>query len=299
MNQLKDLEIIPTTKALGAEVKGINFSLPLPDNIRSFLVKQWNKHLVLLFRNQELTQEQHINAAKFWGEIQISAAKAYYIAVREKEVMTADYPEISVVHNLDKNGNPVMNNNSLGSGEIYWHSDNSYIETPPSGSMLYARIIPPHGGNTYFSNQYLAYETLPNNILKVIEGRTAIHDSSRDGANVARPGVTVPTNIYEVIGPHHPIVRTHPLTRKKALYLGRRRKYPSQYIDGITEEESTKTLDFLWNHATKQEFVWCHNWKVGDLLLWDNRCTMHYRAAHDKHYKRVLHRILIKGEKPI
>jgi len=297
MNQLNGITVIPTDKALGAEIKGIDFSLPITEEVQDFLIKQWSKYLVLLFRKQNLTEEQQMDAARKFGELQTSAAKAYYLATGKKEILTARNPEISVVHNLDKHGNPTQNNNSLGSGEVYWHSDNSYIDMPPSGSMLYAKIIPPSGGNTCFANQYLAYKTLPVSIIEKLVGKTAIHDSSRDGANIARPGVAIPVTIDEVPGPHHPIIRTHPVTGEKALYLGRRRKYPSQYINDFSEKESTELLNFLWEHATKREFVWCHKWEVEDLILWDNRCTMHYRAAHNGSYKRLLHRILIKGNK--
>ena len=138
--------------------------------------------------------------------------------------------------------------------------------------MLYGRMLPPSGGNTCFSNQYMAYETLPEDVKQKIEGKTAVHDASRNSAGTLRPGVKLPTKPSEVPGPHHPLVCTHPESGRKALYLGRRRVYPSQYIDDMEEEESEALLDFLWEHASRDELVWAHVWRLGDVLLWDNRC---------------------------
>ncbi len=298
-NAAKDLEIIPTGKALGAEVRGVDFSQEIPPETKDALLKAWTDHLVLLFRGQDMTEEQHLTATRIFGAAKVGAASSYFKSAEKKQLMTARFPEISVIHNLDEDGNPVMANESLGSGEVVWHSDNSYVEEPPAGSMLYARIIPPEGGNTCFSNQYLAYETLPEDVRQKIEGRTAVHDASRNSAGILRPGVKLPTKPSEVPGPHHPLVRTHPLSGRKALYLGRRRAYPSQYIDGLPEEESEELLDFLWDHACKDEFVWCHKWRLGDALLWDNRSSMHYREPHAGIHTRVMHRTQIQGEVPM
>jgi len=298
-NSIEGLKVIPTGKALGAEIQGIDFSREVPAETKEALIKAWTDHLVLLFREQTLTEEDHLSATRVFGEAQVGAAKTYVDAAGAKESWAASYPEITVVHNLDAEGNPVQENKNLGSGEVVWHSDNSYIEDPPAGSMLLSRVIPPEGGNTSFSNQYLAYETLPEQIRNQIESRTAVHDASRNSAGTLRPGVKLPTKPSEVPGPHHPLVRTHPVSGRKALFLGRRRDYPSQYIDGLEEIESEKLLDFLWNHACKDEFVWSNIWRLGDMLLWDNRCCMHYRDPHAGTHARVMHRTQIKGSVPV
>ncbi len=296
---VEGLEIIPTGKALGAEVRGVDFTRKISSETKEALLKAWADNLVLLFRDQNITEEQHLAATRVFGEPKVGAAKSYIKAAGVKERWATDYPEISVIHNLDADGNPAQENESLGSGEVVWHSDNSYAEEPPAGSMLLSRLLPPEGGNTCFSNQYLVYETLPEDIRNQIEGRTAVHDASRNSAGILRPGIKLPTKPSEVPGPHHPLVRTHPLSGRKALYLGRRRDYPSQYIDGLADEESEKLLDFLWEHACKEEFVWCHVWRPGDMLLWDNRCSMHYREPHAGTHPRVLHRTQIAGEIPV
>jgi taurine dioxygenase len=163
--------------------------------------------------------------------------------------------------------------------------------------MLYALEVPVDGGgDTSFNNQYLAYEELPEDLKRAIEGKVQVHDSSRNSAGVLRPGVRLPTTPEEVEGPTHPLVRVHPVTGKRALYLGRRRVWPSNYIVGMPNAESERLLDRLWAHATQPKYAWTHQWKVGDLLLWDNRCCMHYRTEVDTAQRRVMHRTTIKGE---
>lgn len=298
-NSLDRLQVVPTGAALGAEIRGVDFARPAPEEVARAMRGAWTEHLVLLFRDQELTEEQHLDATRVFGEPMVGAAKAYYDKAGKEQSWAARHPEITVVHNLDENGSPVQENDSLGSGEVVWHSDNSYVEEPPAGSLLYGRVLPPSGGNTCFSNQYLAYETLPDEVKEKIEGRAAVHDSSRNSAGTLRPGVRMPTKPSEVPGPHHPLARTHPASGRRALYLGRRRAWPSQYIAGMEEAESEELLDFLWEHACRPELVWAHEWRPGDMLLWDNRCAMHYREPHAGTHPRVMHRTQIKGDQPV
>jgi taurine dioxygenase len=191
----------------------------------------------------------------------------------------------------------VRENAGLGSGEVVWHSDNSYIEKPPAGSMLYAIDIPDGGGgDTSFANQYLAYESLPKIMRIAVQGKLQLHDSSRNSAGVLRPTAKLPTTPEEVEGPVHPLVRIHPATRKKALYLGRRRIWPSNYILGMPNERSEALLDRLWRHATQDDYTWTHKWRPGDVMLWDNRCAMHHRTEVNHAHPRILHRTQIQGE---
>ncbi|MEE9256537.1 MAG: TauD/TfdA family dioxygenase [bacterium] len=297
-NSVEGMEIAPTGKALGAEIRGIDLSREVPGECAEALRAAWAEHLVLLFRDQELTEEQHLAASRIFGELKVGAAKAYYEKQGLKAPGVEGHPEISVISNIGPDGKPAMVTEGLGSGEVVWHSDNSYVEQPPAGSFLYARVLPPEGGNTSFNNQYMAYETLPEELKEKIAGRKAVHDSSRNSAGVLRPGVKLPAKLSEVPGPHHPIVRTHPATGRKALFLGRRRDYPSQSIVGLPEEESERLVDALWTHATREEFVWTHVWRIGDIILWDNRCTMHHREPHAGTHPRILHRTQIAGEIP-
>jgi taurine dioxygenase len=296
-NTLDALEIVPTGRAVGAEIRGVDLSLPIPDAVKKAIRQAWLDHLVVLFRGQTLTSEQYLKAARIFGTPQVGGARKYYEKAGVKSLAnTMTQPEISILSNLDEKGCPTERNSGLGSLEVVWHSDNSYIDQPPAGSCLYAIEVPTHSGNTSFNNQYLAYETLPADLKRTIRGRASIQDATRNSAGVLRPGVALPTRPSEVPGPHHPLVRIHPETGKPALYLGRRRAYPSQYIVGLPEAESEKLLDRLWAHATQDKFKWTHGWKVGDLLVWDNRCAMHYRDPVDATQRRVMWRTQFQGE---
>jgi taurine dioxygenase len=303
VNTLASFHVIQTGAALGAEIKGVDLSLPVPEDVRAALRQAWADHLVLLFRGQDIDDHQLIAAAGIFGPPHDSASRKYHLSAGKKvdnRFMISEHPSVSIISNLDGNGDPVKDNGSLGSYEVVWHTDNSYVAIPPAGSMLYALVIPVNGGgDTSFNNQYLAYEELPDDLKRAIAGKSQVHDSSRNSAGVLRPGVRLPTKPEEVEGPVHPLARLHPVTRKPALYLGRRRVWPSNYIVGMDNGESEALLDRLWAHATQPKYAWTHRWRVGDIVLWDNRCCMHYRTEVDSSQARVLHRTTIRGEAPI
>ena len=298
-NLPENIKIVPTGKALGAEVRGMDLSQPVPEAARAKLRQAWADHLVLLWRDQKLPDDSFLQAAEIFGATKEPAARKYEVAggykVGGKRVPLN--ARVSLISNLDEEGNPVLHNGGLGSYEVVWHSDNSYVEQPPAGSMLYAVIIPDNGGgDTYFNNQYLACEELPPELAQAIAGKSQLHDASRNSAGVLRPTVKLPTTPEEVPGPAHPLVRVHPVSGRKALYLGRRRDWPSNYILGMPNEQSERLLDQLWAHATQDKYAWGHKWRVGDLILWDNRCAMHYRTPVDPKQARVLLRTVIQGE---
>jgi len=303
VNTLAALRVVPTGAALGAEIRGVDFSLPVPEDVREALRRAWADHLVLLFRDQNIDDHQLMAAAGIFGPPHDAASRKYHLSAGRKvdnRYLISAHPSVSIISNLDENGVPVKDNGSLGSYEVVWHTDNSYVPVPPAGSMLYALVVPTNGGgDTSFNNQYLAYEELPDDLKRAIEGRSQVHDSSRNSAGVLRPGVKLPTRPEEVEGPAHPLVRLHPVTKRRALYLGRRRTWPSNYIVGMDNAESEALLDRLWAHATQPRYAWTHRWRVGDLVLWDNRCCMHYRSEVDASQPRVMHRTTIRGEVPI
>ena len=299
VNSVEDMEVIPSGAAVGAEIRGVDLARPVPEATRARLREVWAEHGVLLWRDQHLPDISFLAAASIFGTTKEPAARKYQLAGGYKVggKIVPLHPHVSLISNLDEEGKPVKDNGALGSYEVVWHSDNSYVEVPPAGSMLYAVIIPENGGgDTWFNNQYRAYEELPADLKRAIEGKTQIHDSTRNSAGVLRPTVILPTRPEEVPGPAHPLVRVHPVTGKRALYLGRRRDWPSNYIIGLANEESEALLDKLWAHATQPKYAWGHKWRVGDLVLWDNRCCMHYRSEVDATQPRVLYRTVVKGD---
>lgn len=278
--------VVPTGRAVGAEVRELDLSRPLAADVVAALHRAWADHGVLLFRGQHLSEDAHIAFSRQLGPLEPPnrTSQAHF---------SGRYPEILVVSNLDADGNP--KDYGLGNAEAMWHTDMSYKPEPPAGSALYAREVPPAGGDTCFCSMLAAYETLPDDLRARVEGLTCVHDASRNSAGRLRPGYTAEEDPRRTPGPAHPIVRTHPVTGRKALFLGRR---PYAYIPALSLEESEALLDRLWAHATQEAFAWCHRWRVGDLVLWDNRCVMHRRDPFDMSHRRVLHRTQIAGDRP-
>jgi taurine dioxygenase len=199
-------------------------------------------------------------------------------------------PEITVISNVLVDGKPI---GGLGSYEAVWHADMTYNPRPPKGSCLYAVEIPPTGGGTHFANMYLAYETLPPELKRRADTLKCVHDASRNSAGELRQGFEDVTDPRKTVGAVHPVVRTHPVTGRKCLLLGRRR---NAYLVGLPLDESEALLDQLWAHATTPNLCWQQVWQLGDLIMWDNRCTMHRRDAFDPNSRRLMYRTQIAGE---
>jgi taurine dioxygenase len=279
------ITVMPTGAALAADVVGVDLSQPVSAEIYAQIRKAWNDHLVLRFRGQKLDDPAFLKFARLFGDLDKAPIHA------GKDVVN-HHPEITVMSNIKVNGKSIGN---LGHYEAVWHSDMSYNDLCPIGSLLYAIEVPPAGGNTGFSNMYRAYDTLPAELKREIIGKTCRHDSSRNSAGELRKGFKDVTDPREAPGAIHPIIRTHPETRRNALFLGRRK---SAYIIGLPLDESEDLLNRLWAHATQPEFEWYQVWKVGDLMMWDNRCAMHRRDSFDPESRRLMHRTQIKGDKP-
>jgi taurine dioxygenase len=174
----------------------------------------------------------------------------------------------------------------------------TYVDVPPKAAMLHALEVPPPaaGGNTYFANMFAAYAALPQDLKTAVDGKIAVHDASTNSAGMLRKGYERVTDVRRTVGAHHPLVRTEPATGRKALFLGRR---PNAYVLGLALAESEALLDALWAHATQPRFALCHEWKVGDLLMWNNLSVLHRRDPFDPQMRRVMHRSQIKGSERV
>ena len=300
VNSVENIEVVPSGKAVGAAVRGVDFSKPVPDDVRDRLLDIWGEHMVLFFRKQSLKDEDILAVAGVYGGQQAAGSRAYFLKAGLKpgeSHRVSKHAGISLVSNLDADGNPVRITQGIGSLEAFWHTDNSYVEVPPAGTLLWSEIIPTNGGGeTSFNNQYQAYDELSDDLKQAIDGKHIRHDSMRNTAGRLRPTLTEPQSREDISGPEHPIVRIHPLTGKRCLYLGRRYEGYSSYIVELNDEESEALLDKLWTHATQDHLRWTHDWQVNDLILWDNRCTMHQRNEVDHTQARVMHRALVKGD---
>jgi len=281
----EQVRVQPTGAALGADIEGVNLAGALAPESVAAIKRAWGDHLVLRFRGQSLRDDDLMRFSRQFGELDWAPIAA-----------TNDAPEgreyIMVVSNVVENGQPI---GQLGAYEAVWHTDMSYVPAPPMASALYSLEAPPSGGDTGFCNMYLAYDTLPAELRRDVEGRQCRHDASRNSAGELRRGFVEAPDPTQVVGAEHPIVRTHPATGRKALFLGRR---PNAYIPGLPLAESEALLDALWAHCTKPEFAWYQQWRAGDLILWDNRCVMHRRDAFDPTTRRVMHRTQIQGDRP-
>ena len=287
----------PMGAALGADIDGVDLAQPLAPAAVEAIKQAWADHLVLRFRGQHLDDDQLMRFSALFGELDLApviAAARVKVPGEDRYVDSA--PEghryVSIISNIIENGIAI---GALGAYESIWHTDMSFNPEPPMGSALFALEVPPAGGDTGFANMYRAYDTLPEDLRRQVEGRLCRHDSSRNSAGELRRGQPEVTDPRAAPGADHPIIRTHPVTGRKALFLGRRR---NAYIQGLDLAASEALLDALWAHATRPDLTWYQQWRVGDLVMWDNRCVLHRRDEFDPNTRRLMHRTQIKGDRP-
>ena len=276
------LTVIPTGAGLGAEIGGVDLRA-IDDDCFAAIHRAWLDHLVLLFRDQQLGDDDLIAFSRRFGALD-------HAPVQENgRRFVAGKPEIYVVSNVIENGVAI---GSLGAGEAVWHTDMSYLADSPMASMLYALEIPPEGGNTGFCNMYSGYAALPEAVKRRIASLQIKHDGTYNSGGYLRAGVTASDDPRTSPGAIHPLVCTHPESGRRCLYLGRRR---NAYIVDLPLGESEALLDELWAYATRDAYTWYNAWRVGDVVLWDNRCTMHRRDPFDPAARRIMHRTQIKA----
>ena len=263
--------------ALGAEITGVDLSGPLSREDFGELKRLWLEHLVIFFRGQPLSESQYMAFAGRFGEpVEYPMVKGL-----------AGFPKIIEVKKLE--------HERAAFGAI-WHTDTAYLERPPMASMLLARELPPYGGDTLFANMYLAYEALSDGMKRVLSGLRAINSSAKADVSKTREDAIKASGIeIKNYSAEHPVVRTHPETGRKALYVN-----PGHTVrfTGWTEEESAPLLRFLFDHQVKPEFTCRFAWQPGSIAMWDNRCALH-NPVNDYHgYKRLMLRITLAGDVP-
>jgi taurine dioxygenase len=267
---------------VGAEVQGADLRL-VDGDMFDQIHRAWLDHQVLLFRDQGLTDEQLVAFSRLFGELDEAPVQ------ENGRRFVEGHPEIYVISNVMESGVAI---GSLGAGEAAWHTDMSYLADPPQASALYALEVPPDGGDTIFCSMYAAWDALPDSLRRRVDGLRLKHDATYNSGGYTRQGVTPTDDPRSSPGTLHPLVLIHPDTGRRALYLGRRR---NAYVDGASLDDSNALLDTIWRHATRESFTYRHRWRAGDLVLWDNRCTMHRRDAFDPNARRVMHRTQIKA----
>ena len=273
-------ETRPLAPGIGAEIVGLDLSRPMSDASFAAVERAWHRHNVLLFRDQTLSEEQEVAFGGRFGPL----------AQRINKVPTGHvkHPSVMLISNLRENGALI---GALPDGEMYFHSDQCYVERPSMAAILYAIEIPSKGGNTLFANGYLAYETLPEEIKAELQGKRAlnVYDYENAATTGGEPSESAPRYA-------HPVVRTHPATGRKALFVNR---LMTREIIGMPKAKSRRLLETLFDHQEQPQFVYEHVWRPGDLLIWDNRCTLHARTDFDASERRLLRRVAVLGEKPV
>lgn len=280
------LQVRTLSPALGAEISGVDLRNELTPETLATIKDAWHRHLVILFRNQVLSEEDQIRFARHFGVLQRRGRPAE----ARNEASRLKYPEVTMlVSNIRENGKLI---GSLADGEMQFHSDFCYMEKPAMGTFLYAMEIPAQGGDTLFLNMYKAYETLPDPLKSRIEGRNALNAYHYESVTREINGAKLDLGAHRQYA--QPMVRTHPQTRRKALYVNRLMTFT---VEGLDKAEGGALLEELFDHMEQDQFIYAHKWRVGDLILWDNRCTLHARTDFSDRERRLLRRHVVEGDR--
>jgi taurine dioxygenase len=273
----RHIEVRPIAGALGAEIRGVDIAPPLKAEVVGEIQRAFLDHLVIFFRDQKLTPQAQLAFSRQFGEpMEYPQLKGL--------------PECPLITPVIKREHEEQNFGGL------WHSDTTYIERPPMGSMLYAVETPPYGGDTLFANQYLAYESLSEGLKQTLGALAGVNTSTKASATKTREDRLRDDGLeLKALAATHPVVRTHPETKRKALYVNV--GHTAQF-EGWTEEESRPLLDFLFEHQVRPEFTCRCRWEPGTLAFWDNRSTQHNPVNDYQGYRRVMHRVTLAGEAP-
>ncbi|MFL5064286.1 MAG: TauD/TfdA dioxygenase family protein [Xanthobacteraceae bacterium] len=273
-------EIVPLTRHIGAELRGIDLrGKPDEETVRA-IYQAWLDHLVIIFPEQELSQEDLVRVTGYFGEIGELSRPAKYFPKGYSQLL----PDIMLISNIRENGEPI---GALPDGEMMFHHDMIHAAVPSKATLLYSVEIPSAGGNTLFASGYAAYDSLDPAVRARLEGRKALHHYNYGSTS---RGDSKGTEAFgECV---HPVFRTHEDTGRKAVYVNR---LMTVKILDLPDDESERLLNVLWDHSEKREFVYEHVWRKGDLLLWDNRCSSHARTDFPSTERRLMLRTTVKG----
>lgn len=273
----RHIEVQPVAGSLGAEIRGVNVATAPGDEVISEIRQAFLDHLVIFFRDQRLTPHEQLAFARRFGE-------------------PMEYPQLKGLPECPLI-TPVLKleHERVNFGGV-WHSDTTYLTRPPMASMLYALEIPPYGGDTLFANQYQAYETLSDGLRNVLDGLTGVNSSTKADASKTREERLKDAGVeMKVLVGEHPVVRTHPETGRRALYVNIGH---TTHFKGWTEEESRPLLEYLWHHQVRPEFTCRFRWQPGSIAFWDNRCVQHNAVNDYQGFRRVMHRVTLAGDTP-
>lgn len=273
------ITVTPLSKALGAAITGVDLSRQLDDDTVAAIRRAWLDHVVIVFPGQDIVEEDQERFCRYFGELEL---------VRTGRAVGSDHPGVMMITNVRDTGRPT----ALEDGEMMFHYDQCYYERPSMGSTLYAIEVPDAGGNTLFSNCRMAWEALSDEWKQRLEGLRALNYYDYGRNPTVRPETIDPDKPHWV----HPVVRTHPETGRKALYVNR---LMSIRIEGLPPDESDEILDYLFDHIEKPDFVYEHVWSVGDLMLWDNRCSVHARTWFPPEKRRMMRRVTVRDPMPV
>jgi alpha-ketoglutarate-dependent 2,4-dichlorophenoxyacetate dioxygenase len=277
-------EVKPLSRVMGAEVRGVDLSHPLTENDLASVSKSFHRHLLLVFPAQRIDEAQLIAFSRCFGDLQVHVLDQY---------RHPRFPEIYVLSNVDKAGNPTGSHPDKGT--LVWHSDLSFQQRPALATILYGIEVPRAGGDTLYADMYAAYDALDAETKNLLCGLNAVHDLDASRRRAGEPPMTEKQRA-EAPPVEHPVVRTHPDTGRKILYISR---HVSHFKD-MGASESQQLLERLMAHATSERFVFRHKWGPRDVVMWDNRCTMHCATPYDAGAeRRVLHRTVVKGDEPV
>jgi taurine dioxygenase len=279
------IDVVPLTPHIGAEIRGLDLTGELDGETVAALRRAWLDHIVVLFRDQHLGKHDQVRFTARFGEVGVLARPKEYRASGHDDMP----PGMMLISNVRENGEPI---GALPDGEMMFHHDMLHAEIPHAATMLYAVEIPSSGGHTLFASGYAAYDTLPDDVRQPLEGRDAFHHynygSVQKGDDKGTPAFSESV---------HPVFRTHSETGRKAIYVNR---LMTEGIVDMPEDRSGALLRRLFDHSERAEFVYEHVWRVGDLVMWDNRCSMHARTDFPAHERRLLWRTTIAGdERPV